>query len=336
MDLPPFELGPGAGAPFESLNEMTTQYIEELPPDLNELTTQGHPYMSVIQNVSTKHFADIKAGIPRSITNNHSARNRLRDFLNMYNETLVQSFVSRGQLSPTLSLAEHVFRKFGKGAQIQGPLKELNLDSTLKESMAEVDKEIQWVAPTPSFGPQATQATQAIPGQPESDPQLPAVSETEKLIWRLRRIMELYRNTALALMKAEETLKTRCENLEKLSAHLLLVTGLPESESYAELLQANQKYLEDIFQKTKVKEAYDDMIKLYKKWLICREVITASVPSTAVNGAPLCSICLNEGVTHAMAPCGHTFCQTCTASRQPVSCYVCRKVITQMIKLYFT
>ncbi len=334
MDLPPFELGPGAGAPFESLNEMTTQYIEELPPDINDITAQGYPYMSVVQNVSTKHCADIKAALPRSITNNHSARNRLRDFLNTYNETLVASFVDRGRLSPTLSLAEHVFRKFGKGAQIQGPLKELNLDATLKESMVEVDKEIQWVAPTPSFGPQASgQAS----GQTEAtDLQPTVVSETEKLIWRLRRIMELYRNTAVSLMKAEETLKTRCESLEKLSAHLLLVTNLPESENYAELIQANQKYLEDIFQKTKVKEAYDDMIKLYKKWLICREVITASVPSTAINGAPLCSICLNEGVTHAMVPCGHTFCQTCTASRQPVSCYVCRKVITQMIKLYFT
>lgn len=331
MDLPAFELGPGA-APFENtLAGAPIEYnAEEQPPDINELGAQGYPYMSVIQNVSTKHFADIKAALPRSITQNHSARNRLRDFLTTYNEQLVANFVDRGKLSPTLSLAEHVFRKFGKGAQVQGPLKELNLDAAIKDTMAEVDREIQWVAPTPSFGPVA------VPGQESSatDPQPP--SEVEKLIWRLRRIMELYRNTAVALMKAEETLKTRCENLEKLSAHLLLVTSLPESENYTDLLQANHRYLEDIFQKTKVKEAYDDMIKLYKKWLICREVVTASVPSTAVNGAPLCSVCLTEGVTHAMVPCGHTFCQSCTASRQPVSCYVCRKGITQMIKLFFT
>lgn len=281
--------------------------------------------MSVIQHVSTKHCADIKTALPRSITNNHSARNRLRDFLAQYNEQLMASFVDRGKLSPTLSLAEHVFRKFGKGAQLQGPLKELNLDTAIKDTIAEVDREVQWVAATPSFGPQAT------PGQDQTPP-----SETEKLIWRLRRIMELYRNTAVALMKAEETLKTRCESLEKLSAHLLLVASLPDSESYGDLLLVNQRYLEDIFHKIKVKEAYDDMICLYKKWLICREVVTASVPSTAVNGAPLCSVCLTDGVTHAMVPCGHTFCQACTATRQPVSCYVCRKVITQMIRLYFT
>ena len=316
--MPLFDLT--AGAPFESTNE-------DHLPDINELSiSQGHPYSSVIQHIETKHCADIKAGLPRSIVNNHSARNRLRDFLAQYNEQLVASFVDRGRLSPTLSLAEHVFRKFGKGAQVQGSLKELNLDIAIKDTMAEVDKEILWVAATPSFGPQPTS------GQ---EPQAPP-SEVEKLIWRLRRIMELYRNTAVSLMKAEEALKTRCESLEKLSAHLLLVSSLPDSESYADLLQANQRYLEDIFQKTKIKEGYDDMISLYKKWLVCREVITASVPSTAVNGSPLCSICLTEGVTHAMVPCGHTFCQTCTAMRQPINCYVCRKGITQMIRLFFT
>ncbi len=327
--MPAFELGAGA-APFEStLAGAPIEYSpEEQPPDINELSVQGYPYASVIQNFSTKHFVDIKSSLPRSITNNHSARNRLRDFLNTYNEQLVANFVDRGKLSPTLSLAEHVFRKFGKGALIQGPLKELNLDTAIKECMSEVDREIQWVAPTPSFG------STAAPGQEPAE--VPPPSEVEKLIWRLRRIMELYRNTAVALMKAEETLKARCESLEKLSAHLLLVTSLPESENYTDLLQVNQKYLEDIFQKTKVKDAYDDMIRFYKKWLICREVVTASVPSTAVNGSPLCSICLTEGVTHAMVPCGHTFCQSCVASRQPISCYVCRKGITQMIKLYFT
>jgi hypothetical protein len=330
MDIPAFELNTGA-APFEStLAGAPIEYsVEEQPLDINELSTQGYPYMSVIQNFSTKHFTDIKSTLPRSITNNHSARNRLRDFLNTYNETLVTSFVDRGKLSPTLSLAEHVFRKFGKGAQVQGSLKELNLDTAIKDCMSEVDKEIQWVAPTPSFGPIAA------PGQ-EASADFQTPSEVEKLIWRLRRIMELYRNTAVGLMKAEETLKTGCENLEKLSSHLLLVTSLPESENYADLLEANHRYLEDIFQKTKIKELYDDMIRLYKKWLICREVVTASVPSTAVNGSPLCSVCLTEGVTHAMVPCGHTFCQSCTASRQPISCYVCRKGITQMIKLFFT
>ncbi len=301
--------------------------VDMICDNLADTTVQGYPYESVFQNISAKHCADIKGALPRSITNNHSARNRLRDFLAQYNETLVANFVDRGRLSSSLSLAEHVFRKYGKGAQVQGPLKELNLDCAIKDMMAEVDREILWVAPSPSFG------SQTAPGETAA---VPAPSETEKLIWRLRRIMELYRNTAISLMKAEETLKTRCESLEKLSSHLLLVASLPESESYADLLQVNQRYLEDIFQKTKVKEAYDDMIKLYKKWIICREVITASVPSTAVNGAPLCSICLNEGVTHAMVPCGHTFCQTCTASRQPVSCYVCRKVITSMVRLYFT
>jgi hypothetical protein len=304
-----------AGAPFE---DTLGAPVEEHIPNINELSTQGYPYMSVIENVSNKHFADIKSDLPRSLTHNHSARNRLRDFLTSYNEELVASFVDRGKLSPTLSLAEHVFRKFGKGAHVQGALQELNLDSAINTCMAEVDCEIQWTFPEGSNSSET------------------GAGETEKLIWRLGRIMELYRNTAVALMKAEECLKTRCENLEKLSSHLLLVTTLPESENYAALLEANQKYLEDIFQKTKVKEAYDDMIHHYKKWLICREVITASVPSTAVNGSPLCSVCLTDAVTHAMVPCGHTFCQGCTASRQPVSCYVCRKGITQMIKLYFT
>jgi hypothetical protein len=310
--------GLAQGAPLDD----TPAQVDMLLTDMNG---QPLPYLSSLNAITQKHTSEIKSVLPRALTQNHGARNRLRDFLALYNENLMSYFVDKEKISPTITAAEHIFRKYGKSAHIQGSQKELILDLNMNDTIQEIEKELVWQPSTPSLRPQDPTSTT-----------LPVGGELDKLVFKLRKVMDIYKTYAVQMMKAEEVLKARCESLEKLSSRISTLTTLPETESYADLLTVNQKYLEDMFQKTNIKEAYDEMISTYKKMTICREIITASVPSTSVNGSPLCSVCLTDGVTHACVPCGHTFCQRCTSQRTPFACYVCRKPITQLMKLFFS
>ncbi len=289
---------------------------------MTDMPNQPLPYLSSLNAITQKHNAEIKAVLPRTLTQNHGARNRLRDFLTLYNENLMSYFVDKDKISPTITAAEHIFRKYGRALQLQDTQKDLVLDTNISSAIQEIESELS--SPTINESQDTTSNT------------LPLGGELDKLLFKLRKVMDIYKTYAVQMMKAEEVLKARCEFLEKLSGRISILTSLPETDSYADLLTANQRYLEDMFQKTNIKEAYDEMISTYKKMIICREVINASVPSTSVNGAPLCSVCLTEGVTQACVPCGHTFCQSCTSQRTPFACYVCRKPITQLMKLFFS
>ena len=314
--------GEGQGAPLDYIpaDDSSSMF-------LSDMSSQTHPYMSSIQSIAQKHIGEIKSATSHT---GHGARNRLRDFLATYNEQLMSYFVDKDKISPTLTAAEHIFRKYGKGtAQVQGNQKELILDLNINDAIQEVERELNNNLPVNleanSFQRRANPENQDAIG-----------GELDKLIFKLRKIMDLYKTYALEMLKAEEVLKTRCEFLEKLSERISLLQNLPETESLGELIVINQRYLEEMFNKTNAKEAYDTMISTYKKMLICREIVTTSVPSTSIHGTPLCSVCLTDGVTHACVPCGHTFCQSCTSQRTPFSCYVCRKPITQMMKLFFS
>jgi hypothetical protein len=312
--------GEGHGAPLDyTPADMTHDLF------LADAAPQHHPYMSAIQTITQKHTAEIKSVLPRALTQNHGARNRLRDFLASYNEQLMTYFVDKDKISPTITAAEHIFRKYGKSTQVQGNQKELILDLKINDALQEIEKELIWQPSTPSLRPQGPDQTT-----------LPVGGELDKLIFKLRKIMDLYKGYAVEMLKTEEILKTRCEYLEKLSERVSLLQSLPETDSLGELITINQRYLEEMFNKTNIKQAYDDMISTYKKMLICREIVTASVPSVSVHGTPLCSVCLTDGVTHACVPCGHTFCLKCTSHRTPFACYVCRKPITQLMKLFFS
>tara|TARA_B100001094_G_C18186600_1_gene804186 strand:- start:900 stop:1457 length:558 start_codon:yes stop_codon:yes gene_type:complete len=49
-----------------------------------------------------------------------------------------------------------------------------------------------------------------------------------------------------------------------------------------------------------------------------------------------CGICLKNPIDTAAVPCGHTICEECLLKTQTINeCFVCRQVVTSVMKLYF-
>ena len=87
--------------------------------------------------------------------------------------------------------------------------------------------------------------------------------------------------------------------------------------------------------KLEFEENYKELVEQYKKWNMCRQLLLAHNMMRNDGTEPQCSICLNEPVSYTIAPCGHTFCGTCS-KKQTTSCYICRGQIRERIKLFFT
>jgi len=47
-----------------------------------------------------------------------------------------------------------------------------------------------------------------------------------------------------------------------------------------------------------------------------------------------CTICLTGDITHALVPCGHCFCLSCSNKIQRNKCHMCRQVVKSKIKLH--
>ena len=48
----------------------------------------------------------------------------------------------------------------------------------------------------------------------------------------------------------------------------------------------------------------------------------------------LCSVCLENKINICCIPCGHTYCDKCIRSTYAYNCFICRKNITNTIKIY--
>jgi hypothetical protein len=102
-----------------------------------------------------------------------------------------------------------------------------------------------------------------------------------------------------------------------------------------ELIDSFSKYTKEVFVTSNFENDYKELIELYKKWNIYKEIISYHHHFKTESEQPLCSICINETVSQVIVPCGHTFCSTCS-KKQQISCYICRGNIREKVKLFFT
>ena len=90
-----------------------------------------------------------------------------------------------------------------------------------------------------------------------------------------------------------------------------------------------------MYASTQIETTYKELIVCYKKWNICRQIISQYSNFKSDTCEPQCSICLNEAVSYTIVPCGHTFCNSCI-KKQNTTCYMCRGTIRERVKLFFT
>lgn len=270
------------------------------------------PYSSAIQNIFSRHCAEIRTQ-SETVTGpiQNISRKRLKDLVTIQNNELFKFFQKPDRTPHPNGIAEAIFRRYGHdipslNRNITPISKDLNVDASMNHIIQDIDTQLQRHGGTTSIS----------------------------LVQQLKWVFNQYRTIGEEILRLESILSQKTEMLDKLQQRMPMITSLSNNDALPGLLESFSKYLEKSFQDSKFEDTYVKLAELYKKWSILREIISIQQSiSQSDQNEPLCSICIQDSITHAIIPCGHTFCTTC-ARKINLTCYICRGTIREKIKLY--
>jgi hypothetical protein len=285
-------------------------------PDFTLNSSIPGKYISSMTNILSKHCAEVKTNtdeIVQPIVN--ISRKRLKELITKHNNEIFAFMAKPDKTPQVIGLAETIFRRYGheiptiKGSIAGSILKDLNLDVSMSEITAGFDEEMK---------------KNRIAGGGLDD-----------YLRQTKWIFNQYKIIGEEILRLETILFQKVELLDKLNSRTPMITSLSNNEVLPELINTFAKYVESVYKSTNLEETYKELIEAYKKWNICRQIITLNSNFKSDSQNPQCAICLTEPVVTAIVPCGHTFCGNCI-KKQNINCYICRGTIRERIKLYFT
>jgi hypothetical protein len=214
-----------------------------------------------------------------------------------------------------IGIAETIFRRYGheiptmKGHTTGSILRDLNLDVSLDETVAIFDEGLK--------------KNRTVGGG------------LEEFMKQTRWIFNQYKNIGEEILRLETNLYQKVDILDKLNSRTPIITSLSNNDVLPELIDTFTKYADTVYKSTNIEENYKELVEEYKKWNICRQIISFNSNFRNETNDPQCAICLTDPITTAIVPCGHTFCGNCV-KKQNTTCYICRGTIRERLKLFFT
>lgn len=155
-----------------------------------------------------------------------------------------------------------------------------------------------------------------------------------------QELQEIMKQTICAYIQSGEELQVIDEELQKklkvldtVSASLHQLMTLEPSSITTALTDAVESYIHSIFEKNEIESLYKTFINAYGRFIKLRSIISIPVEIKSQAG-PACTICMTKEITHAVTPCGHTFCSLCS-EKQLTACYICRTQIRDRLRIYY-
>ena len=266
-------------------------------------------FKTTVTNILSNHCCEIKT-MSDDIQPISISKKKLKELITKHNNEIF-SFMSHPDKTPhMIGIAETIFRRYGQEIpSIKGTthniLRDLNLDASIDAIVADFDDNLKKIG-----------------------------GGLDSFIEQIRWMFNQYKSIGEEILRQETILHQKIDLLDKLNNRMPLITSLTNNDVLPELIDTFSRYAESVYKTCKIDIIYIDLVELYKKWNICRQIIS-SVNIKNTNNEPQCSICLTESISYAIVPCGHTFCSNCS-KKQNTNCYICRGIIRERIKLFFT
>jgi hypothetical protein len=270
------------------------------------------PYSSCVDAVLHKHKDELVTKALTALELNTNWKNRLKEFMNMKNNDLLKFLNIKVESHPHIGAAEVILRRFGN-PQIY-PNHPSVRDFVLDNSGVQVIIE---------------EVSQALEAKREG-----AEGGIKGYVAQTTHLYEMYQKAGEEVLKIEGQLKRKLQKLDRIQGKLSPLFEIDKNEKFQPLMEATEVYLAKIFNDSQIKDDYEKVIEAYRRFAVLRDIVSMSRAIQIHESHPLCSICLHEQVTYALAPCGHTFCTGCMR-QQNSACYMCRGAIKDRVKLYF-
>jgi hypothetical protein len=270
------------------------------------------PYTTATNAILSKHIDEIKQKTAAALTMPSGWKKRLREFLAQKNTQLLDFLAVNVNSHPTLGKGETILRKFGNLSVQTNPNHPSVRDLVLDLSGADYVSEINALLLS-----------------------LRKDDGIKDFVASVKFIFDQYREAGEEALRHDSILRGKLEVFDKFQGRIGGLFELDGNEKYQPLMEATESYLETIFEKNKIKEAYTGFIEAYRKFIVLRDIVTMIRTIQSNENEPICTICLNEPVAFCMNPCGHTYCISCVR-RQSGTCFVCRTPFKEKVKIYFS
>lgn len=308
------ELGGLAAGGFIGFSPADFQDADDLRPIAAVFDIGGHgqvaPYSVALKNMLDKHMEEIRSNEDAVLNLPSKWKKRLRDFLSQKNNDLLDFLKLSVPSHPVLGPGEVLLRRFGNPqvTPTHASVREFCLDASGEDVAGEISAALESMRT--GQGPLQDHAAQT------------------------RYIYEQYRDAGEAVLRAQVALKCNLDKLDRVQGRLSQLFEIDPSAAWPPLMEATEAYLANLYKESAIEEQYKLLIAAYRRFAVLRGIVETSRSIISQESEPVCTICLQESITHALVPCGHTFCQTCMR-RQGTSCYMCRSNIKDRVKLYF-
>ena len=270
---------------------------------------------TVLKNLMARHTQDLREVVQDTYTRvgqQASVKKAFRDFYTKEASHIFE-FLDKPLLgNQPLFQSQQLVKRFGKGEYTgnKNKYRDLVLDCSCSAIITEIQQTIQSA------------------GKVSSDP-------FEIWIQQTRTLLDLWRQAMTEFSAAESKLKVHMTIFDDVQKRATTVLQLPNSDAYEPLAKAMEEYLRSVFQEHTIEADYQETIKALKKIVVLTDALGAIRQMVNANTEPLCSVCIQEAVSIATVPCGHTFCGNCGA-RQMTTCYICRTPISNRLKIFFS
>jgi hypothetical protein len=148
-----------------------------------------------------------------------------------------------------------------------------------------------------------------------------------------KKLTRAYAETLKELYVIDARLQEKINKMNQLVDKVQGLLLLEPNKELADLAEPTSAYLAAVLKNNDFSSDFVLFMMTYKRWLAIYDVIQIN-RVTSSSAIPQCCICTQADVTHAMIPCGHTFCSGCI-NKQMSLCYICRTSVRDRLKLHF-
>jgi len=268
------------------------------------------PYTTSLTAIQTKHIEEMKSKVAPNVTIYGQWKRRIRDFLTKRNTDLLAFLNVAVPQHPVFGPGDILLRRFSNPqvSSSHPSVRDMILDVSGADPVAEIDdalKALTCESPLKSFAAYT------------------------------HALFEMYKEAGEAALTAQSMLQRKLSKLDKVQGKLTHLFELETNEKYDSLMTTFEEYLKQVYNDNPVDVEYTDAINAYRKFIVLREHIANARLIASHESGSQCIICLEEPVTYALIPCGHTFCATCMR-KHTGPCFLCRTHAKDKLKLFFS
>ncbi len=268
-------------------------------------------YSSVVNNALQKQVRELRDRHTPLVNYVNNWKRKIRDIFLQGNETVLSYLTKTTGSHPTIGQVETLIRRFSRN-EVVGPANQI---------LRDIVADLSGVDATAFLAERLARRIQ----------ENPVVSLAEQV----REVYEVYRELMEQIAQVDTRIRQKLNVLDKVQPRLVMLLDLDVNQTTTELQAHIEAHLNSVYEKNNPEPEYKELLVLYKKLMVVRDLLALLRLSAGPEKEPICGICLNDAVTHVLVPCGHTYCDSCVR-RQARQCFVCRQGASQAIRVFFT